>query len=1106
MPLNNLSVYSASAGSGKTYTIAYEYISMMLESTSYRNILAVTFTNKACEEMKSRIILNLYQISNVDTTLDPTKKKKTEDIIGKIIERTGLSRNEIISRSRNFFTQIIHDYSFFSVSTIDSFFQSIVRSMTYELDLKQNYELELQIDIVISQLVDDLMLIAEDDNESDLRSCIEKLIADNIDSDVSWSPKRLMHNFIKKALAEGYKGFDDMRLFDAYVGQLEQTVESFCKNYRECLLKIKKIVDSDLEHKPKASDSFFVKNLPASNHALKEFIYKTYEQSDDGLSSTLYRKWFNKGASESDESNISRIVVDFVENNDYRAYCTAYVVLKSVNLIRMLDRAVEILRDNLERDALFLLSDVPSLLSKIIEGYQDGDNRSISVMPFIFEKVGTEFSHFLIDEFQDTSRTQWDVFRTMLSEALASNNRSIIVGDIKQSIYSWRGGDWSILSGIEHDALLGGNVDKCGLSENHRTAKNIVEFNNDFFSTGYKQNEQYFGAGNESLYSDVKQKVTKTNSNSEVKVKFFEYEEGRDETKDIIFSDMLAEIENLQQKKGVLPSQITILVRTNPDATFIANKFYSIPESDRKPDVCYDVVSDEALYIVSNPAVRLIVAYMRSLLNPDDRLSLAEAAYIYYTEHDSPDVVNDFDNNTLVNSFNEVVGDNQGNIAGMQSFEIVDMLISRLGLNRKKSNVPFLIAFRNLVHDFSSKSTDLQAFVDYWDERCGEETLKIPENQDAIKIITVHASKGLEAEYVFVPFCNWSFDKKSNFSADYLYVGLDVNDNSYAVSKVDECSGNNAMRIPVLCTKQLEKTKFSDFYEKDLYRRRIESFNLLYVAFTRAKYGLYVSALRKKSGSADGIVSMSDVSDLLWNYFMSDHIAECWVGEPWSSAEYASTCNPDVNVRSFTCGWLADSEPKVKVNDEDAVIKEYPVCEKPEIGISHHLNENVEGGWSARVRGTKYHAIFENIETANDVERSVRQMFYNGEIEEEMVDSVIADISSQIGQGIIGTWFGGGCKVYNEFNIIDPASKDYKLKRPDRVMLFPDEVVILDYKFGEEIHNRTYAKQVLYYADLVSQMKQFAGMKVSSYIWYYFRKELVKVDSLEKIETINLNI
>ena len=197
--MSRLSVYSASAGSGKTYTIAYEYISMMLTSgNSYRNILAVTFTNKACDEMKSRIVKNLFQISRVETMPPGEKRDGVELIIKKIADRTGLQRYEIIRRSAMFFKLIIHDYSFFSVFTIDSFFQKIVRNLTYELELQQNYELELHTDLVISQLVDDLMLRAEEDSE--LNTNIAALIDTNIANDKKWSPKSLIANFIKQAI------------------------------------------------------------------------------------------------------------------------------------------------------------------------------------------------------------------------------------------------------------------------------------------------------------------------------------------------------------------------------------------------------------------------------------------------------------------------------------------------------------------------------------------------------------------------------------------------------------------------------------------------------------------------------------------------------------------------------------------------------------------------------------------------------------------------------------------------------------------------------------------------------------------------------------------
>ena len=268
-------VYSASAGAGKTYTIAYEFISMMLLGDDYRDILAVTFTNKASEEMKSRIVKDLYWISHVDAGIFSEKtKKETEDIIAKIDKKTDLGREEIIKRAKKFFTEVLHDYSFFSVSTIDSFFQKIVRNLTYELGLQQNFELELNTKLVISQLVDDLMLRAETNKE--LNDCISLLIESNIENDSGWSPKRVILDFILKSIEADYRACPSGFAIDDYKKKQRNIIDSFCKNYNKCVSDITAVLDN--EEKVSATSYNWVKKLKSGKLSPNR-IYAEYKKS-----------------------------------------------------------------------------------------------------------------------------------------------------------------------------------------------------------------------------------------------------------------------------------------------------------------------------------------------------------------------------------------------------------------------------------------------------------------------------------------------------------------------------------------------------------------------------------------------------------------------------------------------------------------------------------------------------------------------------------------------------------------------------------------------------------------------------------------------------------
>ena len=1081
-----LSVYSASAGSGKTYTIAYQFISMMLLGNAYRDILAVTFTNKASGEMKTRIVKYLYLISNADE-LKGKDRSDIEGFILKIKGKTGLERNEIVKRSKNFFEAVLHDYSFFSVFTIDSFFQRIIRNLTYELGMQQNYELELQVDIVISQLVDDLMLLAETDSE--LNDSIVELIESNVELNDKWSPKKKIKEFINEAINSDYNGYPEGFVLDAYKKELKGKLQEYSKNFSKCISDIKSILENDASKSAKAYSWLEKFNGHKLDSRFQmQIIDEWFAGQKNKSEKFLSRSWFKKGASQTIVDKVEGIVVDFERDNSFEDYYTAHVICDTLGLVKLLEKATCLLHENLERDSMFLISDVPAMLSSIIESFRD-DNGQVSVMPFVFEKVGTKYLHFLIDEFQDTSDKQWNIFKTMLEDSLSQDNESLIVGDIKQSIYSWRGGDWRILNDLRNKEELSLYVAPDKLDRNFRSAKRIVDFNNDFFGREYKGNVSFFGESNKSLYDDVKQDSDK-DVDSEIKVALYESDANISVAADYILRNMVTEIERLQLECGVRPSQITILVRKKTEAELIAKSFCEIPIAQRKYGVCYDVVSDEALYVKSNPAVRLIIAYMRYILNPKDEISLVEAAYLYHLESLVVEG-KDFDGNIskvdIVKALNDAV--DARIISGKQSFEVVDILIDKLKLNEIEANVPFLIAFRNAVHNFSQKSTDVRAFIENWDERLKEVTITLPENQDAIKILTVHKSKGLEADYLFVPYCDWNFVTKDFRTTDYLFFTP---------------KDHPELLIPVERDDKLLYTSFKDDYMREMCKLRIESYNLMYVAFTRAKYGLYVSAFRKTKPSDDkGMENKSnsktepkDVSYFLWEYFSEKREGwDCCINED------GRFC-----VKTFISGSLPVDAHSQAIDNKGYLLKKYPVCEDPEsgFGIVHHLNENVEGEWSARVKGTKYHSIFENIVTAKDVESSVMQLYYGGEVDGATAGRLVSEISAALENDKISRWFDGGCNVYNEFNIIAPNYNDDKLKRPDRVMVFDDEVVVLDYKFGDEKHDKKYARQVLEYADLISKMKGFEGKKFSTYVWYYFRNELAEIRGLDDISIIKL--
>lgn len=1074
--MSSLTVYKASAGSGKTFTLAVEYIKFLIKNpTEYRNILAVTFTNKATDEMKTRILGQLFGIAN--------SLGESDDYLKKIAEETHSEIDEVRQTAQLAIRLLIHNYDYFHVETIDTFFQSVLRNLAKELDLSANLRIELNDTAVEQQAVD--QMIEDLDSKSPLFLWLMKYIMDNIDENKGWNVLRSVKEFGKMIFNDDYrresKSISETLSKKGFITEYRKELTLLKAKSREDLKAVKEqffnaigeagIATDDLAGGKSRGIHRYFERLTNDSLDDKDFMPKTVEKHLGGADNWSSKSNKNRQTIISLAETTLIPLLEKAENLRHEAQftvCSVDATLQNINNLRLLNNIEERVHEmNIEANR-FLLSDTQHLLRLMVD---DTDS------PFIFEKIGTRLEHIMIDEFQDTSTVQWENFKILLNECMSHCNNggtevnNLVVGDIKQSIYRWRSGDWRLLNDI-NGSFPERHLDIKELKTNYRSAENIVRFNNAFFKIAVEtevEAEQKISETEAMLikaaYNDVEQEIGKQSGNGLIRMQLLknaDYE-----------CRMLEELESTIDEirsKGVPQQKIAILLRSNKYIPLIANYF-----TEKRPDVT--IVSDEAFRLDRSIAINTIVAALRFLHDSDDKITKA-CLIKYYRQNvkqeDIPlfDMLQDMDSmEFLPKDF----ADNIGMLKELPLYDLVEKLYAIFHLDKLQNENAYVCAFFDYLSTYiNDMSADLAGFLQEWDDNMHAKKIQTDE-ADGIQLISIHKSKGLEFDNVIVPFCNWKLE---------MYHG------NYIWCRPQTLPYSKIPLIPINYSPKLANSIYADDYKKEHMQNTIDNLNLLYVAFTRAGKNLFVIGKRDDRNSRSAL--------------LQNTIEPLALELPDTTLEGMDDKDDDI---FFEYGEFAESnvskEKKATENvflqpdrKIDATLETYDIpivfrqSNKSKDFIAQAEGEEQTANSFIKI-GNILHQVFSNIQTADDIPQVLDRfeqdgILYGEDLNREKLQKMLSEYIST--NEMVADWFSPHWKLYNECSILttDKNTGEVCERRPDRVMKDGNRVVVVDFKFGKM--NDKYIGQVREYMQLLRNM---GYPDVKGFLWFV-RKGIIK--------------
>lgn len=1026
-------IYSASAGSGKTYALAKSYIKLLINSKNqehFKNILAITFTNKAVSEMKTRIIDMLRSFSAEN--YEKTQHSMSIDICAEL----GISQRELHKKSKIVLNRIIHNYGAFDISTIDGFTHRVIRTFAFDLKLPINFEVELDQDYLLSKAVDGLISKAGTDKA--LTKILIDFAIEKADDDKSWDISYDFNKIGKLLLSE-----NDIR----FVNQLKnKTLEDFKDFKKQLNIKINAL-DHQITNEAKnvlqlideaglQFDDFNRKSLP--NHFLnlknKKFnlSFDSNWQTDLVEGSPLYPGRVSNSVAETID-NIQPLLIESYNRTkawlfDLKFNKAIYKNITPLSVLNALQKELKTLKDDENK---LLISEFNALVSNEIKNQPT---------PFIYERLGEKFKHYFIDEFQDTSLMQWQNLIPLMDNALSSNRGSaMLVGDAKQSIYRWRGGDAEQFIDLfqKKSNPFQLEVDVKNLESNFRSHKAIVNFNNSFFtfiSEHFFTNENYASLYEKSYQNAIKEKE------GYVKLSFLEFDDS--ETRNEVYVHETFKTIQSCIDNGYLYKDICVLVRKRKEGIAI---------SDYLTTQGINIVSSETLLLNNSPKVKLLNLAMWLLVNPEDETLKLE---LLFKISELFDIKNKHDffvsriNLSLENLFNsfksfDVLLD-LTKLLQMPIYEMAETLVRNFKLCEDAPDA-YVQFFLDTIFEFSKKqASDILGFLDYFETKKENLSIAMPNNLNAVSVMTIHKSKGLEFPVVIFPFAD-------------LDMYRELEPKEWFPLKKESYSGFESALIDYSKDFQNFGQIGEQIYSNHQSEIELDSINLLYVTLTRAIEQLYIFS--KKDINNKGLVNEKTYAGLFINFLKNNTIWD----ETKTEYSFGSYLKPQGRGLNY------DQQNKYQFISSS---KE-----------SHNLKIMTNSGalWDtkqekAMAHGNLVHLVMSQIKSLYDVDMALKVVASNNPIEEEQLSSLKEIVISIVSHKTLSDYFSGDYDVYNEKDIV---TTDGYFLRPDRLVIKNKNAVIIDYKTGAE--STSYNTQIESYAKVLEEMDFIVSKKLLVY-------------------------
>ena len=1036
--LSTFQVYNASAGSGKTFTLVKQYLKVLLTSSDlfmFQKVLAITFTNKAAGEMKERVLSNLEAFAEGDEN----------DLLKIILSETALEATLIKERSKKILDAILQNYSAFSITTIDSFTHKIIKSFAYDLGLSLNFEVEMDAISLLNEAVD--VLISKIGTDKKLTNLLIDYSLDKTDDDKSWDISKDLNDFARILLNEedvkhfralAHKELDDFFELKNRLQKANKEIEREYKVFGNEVLSFieasgAQILDfAQIGECPKHFQKLTkLRSLKSDDLKFDGRLNKTIEEGKN-----LYAGKVTASVKDTIEGISEQLRLYYYQSKDlytrtYSNYLLNKITLKSIIPLAVLNNINSELNTIKEDNNIRLNAEFNQLIS---------DNIKDEPAPYIYERIGQRFQHYFIDEMQDTSVLQWQNLIPLIENALAQENSNLLlVGDGKQAIYRWRGGKASqfIDLGAKEENPFNIQKEIKNLETNFRSYSEIINFNNSFFqhTSNFLQNESY-----KKLFYEGNTQLENTKKGGFVALTFLDKEEEKDDEKVKYPKKVLEKINQL--KEDFYLNEICVLTRTKKDGIAVA---------DYLSDNGISIISSETLLLKNNAKINFIIDVLHIIQNANDEEKRFEVLYFLYAHLQVKTPKHAFFKKhiKLTNAiiFEDLksygISFNFSIFQQVPFYEKIEEIIR--GFNLVDSSNAYVQFFLDVVLEQQRKVTDIGDFLEFWELKKDKLSIVASENENAVQVMTIHKSKGLEFPVVIFP-CDVEIYRQISPKIWFDDLPEDYQFKELLVDYKKDLSLINARGLEI--------------YNQQREELELDNFNLLYVSLTRAVEQLHV--ITEKKISAKGAENVNYYSGIFINYLKEQNL--------WQEDLLAYTFG---NIDRIQKKEAASSLTEIHEKFISTPWQEHNIVL---LASASKLWNTAQG--EAIDFGNLFHEILSKIITNKDVDNIVTQYHQQGLIDEVQLKVIKEAMHSVVNHSELKSYFSEEVTVFNEREIVDI---DNQVVIPDRLVFnAQNEVTIIDYKTGNP--SKEHHQQLLRYEKVLKSMHFKVAKKLLVYM------------------------